>query len=76
MSEPILHIRFCDVGGLPVTLSVEEAAGVVGISRGLAYQLARSGRLPGTVRLGSRYRVGTAALLRAFGIEQERADED
>lgn len=45
------------------TLSVEEAAQLLGIGRSLAYDLARSGELPGVVRLGQkRLRVSRAAL--------------
>jgi excisionase family DNA binding protein len=36
------------------TLTVEEAAGLLGISRNLAYSLAREGKLPGALRLGGR----------------------
>jgi excisionase family DNA binding protein len=37
-----------------VTVSVEEAGQILGISRGLAYELARQGRLP-VIRLGRRF---------------------
>ena len=37
-----------------VTVSVEEAGHILGISRGLAYELARQGKLP-VIRLGRRY---------------------
>lgn len=37
----------------PATMTIEEAAGFLGISRWLAYELARTGELP-TVRLGKR----------------------
>ena len=49
------------------TLTVEEAARVLGIGRGLAYELAREGRIP-VVRLGRRVlvpRSGLEAMLRA-----------
>jgi excisionase family DNA binding protein len=46
-----------------LTVSVEEAAKALGISRGLAYDLARTGRLP-VLRLGHRYVVPTSALRR------------
>ena len=36
------------------TCSVEEAATILGIGRRLAYEMARDGRLPGTIRLGKR----------------------
>ncbi|MGA3220088.1 MAG: helix-turn-helix domain-containing protein [Acidimicrobiales bacterium] len=47
-------------GGLVV--GVTEAAELLGISRGLAYELARSGQLP-SLRLGRRLVVPRAALL-------------
>ncbi len=43
------------------TFTVEEAGQALGISRGLAYELAATGRLP-TVRLGRRLVVPCAAL--------------
>ncbi len=51
-----------------LTLTVEETARRLGISRGYAYELARTGRLPGVVRLGRVYRVSAPALNRALGI--------
>lgn len=47
--------------GLPLTISVEEAAVILGISRRSAYRAAASGDLP-AVRLGRRVRVPSAAL--------------
>lgn len=44
-----------------LTLSVEEAARALGIGRGLAYEMARTGRLP-VVRLGRRMVVPRARL--------------
>lgn len=45
------------------TLSVPEAAKVLGISRGLAYEMARVGKLP-TIRFGKRLVVPRRALER------------
>jgi excisionase family DNA binding protein len=45
------------------TLTVEEAARTLGISRTLAYEAARSGELP-TVRIGKRLLVPKIALAR------------
>ena len=39
---------------LTEVMKVEDAGRLLGISRGLAYQLAREGKLPGVRRLGSR----------------------
>jgi excisionase family DNA binding protein len=44
------------------TLSVEDAGRVLGVGRGLAYRLARSGKLP-TVRVGRLLRVPLPKLL-------------
>ena len=46
---------------LPLTISVEEAAALLGISRRSAYRAAANGELP-AVRLGRRLRVPSAAL--------------
>lgn len=37
-----------------LTYSVAEAAAMLGISRNLAYELARRGELPGTIKLGQK----------------------
>lgn len=44
-----------------LTISVEEAAQLLGIGRGTAYELARNGQLP-TLKLGRRLLVPKAAL--------------
>jgi len=49
------------------TLTVEQAAKVLGISRTGAYQLAARGELPGVIRLGKRLLVPKAALERLLG---------
>jgi excisionase family DNA binding protein len=46
-----------------LTLTVEEAAHLIGISRGLAYEMARCGKLP-VVRFGRRLLVSRGALER------------
>ena len=43
-----------------LVLTVEEAAGLLRISRGLAYEMVRSGRLP-SIRLGRRLLVPRSA---------------
>jgi excisionase family DNA binding protein len=48
------------------TLTVEEAGRLLGVSRGLAYEAARSGDLP-TVRLGRRLLVPRARLYALLG---------
>jgi len=49
---------------LPALLPVARAADVLGISRSTAYELARTGQLPGVANLGPRYVVRTAVLYR------------
>jgi excisionase family DNA binding protein len=50
----------------PLVISVEEAARMLSISRGLAYEAARRGELP-TIRLGRRLLVPRRALLELCG---------
>lgn len=53
------------------TLSVEEAAHVLGISRNHAYELIKRGEWPTKVlRLGRRFRVPTVPLRRYLEIEE------
>jgi excisionase family DNA binding protein len=47
----------------PLTMTVDEAAAELGISRGTAYECARTGQIP-TIRLGRRLLVPREALLR------------
>ena len=62
---------------LPAALTVEEAAAVLRIGRGAAYELARVWRATGgreglpVVSLGRTLRVPRAALLRLLGVEDE-----
>jgi len=57
-SDPLAHVRHRP------TISVREAADVLGISRETAYRWAREGNLPGGLRLGpNAVRVRTADLL-------------
>jgi excisionase family DNA binding protein len=58
----------------PLTLTVEQAAQLLGISRGLAYQAARDGDLP-TIRLGRRLLVPRHALERMLGVEGLRDND-
>jgi excisionase family DNA binding protein len=52
-----------------LTLTVGEAARLLGISRGLAYEMARCGKLP-VIRLGRRLLVSKAGLERMLNQEQ------
>lgn len=46
-----------------LTISVAEAAAMLGISRNLGYSLARRGKLPGVLKLGSKRMVVSAAAI-------------
>jgi excisionase family DNA binding protein len=54
---------------LGATCSVEQAAAVLGVGRGLAYELARRGELPGLLKLSRRLRVSVPALKRALQVD-------
>lgn len=56
----------------PLTISVEDAARLLGISRGLCYEAARRGELPGVIRLGRRILVSRARLLEFIGTPEMR----
>lgn len=64
--QPSPPLSLCDLNG--ETCSVEQAARVLSIGRGLAYELARSGELPGVLRLGHKFRVSVPALRAALGV--------
>jgi excisionase family DNA binding protein len=55
----------------PLTMTVEQAAKLLGVGRGTAYEAARRGELP-TVKLGRRLLVPRAALMRMLGEDAER----
>ena len=46
-----------------LTVSVKEAAIMLGISKNLAYSLARCGKLPGVIHLGSKRMVVSRAVI-------------
>lgn len=46
-----------------LTLSVEEAAAMLGISRNLGYKLARQGKLPGAISIGDKRLVVSKAAI-------------
>lgn len=55
---------------LPPTISVEEAARLLGIGRSAAYRAAATGQLV-TIRVGRRVIVPTAPLLKMLGLSFE-----
>lgn len=58
-----------------LTLTVEEAAGLLGVGRTLAFELARRGEIP-TIRLGRRLVVPRAALERLLDSTSDRPIRD
>jgi excisionase family DNA binding protein len=54
----------------PLTLTVEEAGRLLGISRGAAYRAAACGQIP-TIRLGRRLLVPTARLHQLLGLTHD-----
>lgn len=58
-----------DVQGRP-TLTVPEAASLLGVGRGVGYAGVKSGEIP-SVRIGGRVLVPTAPLLKLLGIDAE-----
>lgn len=63
-----------DLEKMPVLLTVEQAAAILGISRQHAYDLIRSGEFPSrVVRVGRAHRVPKLPLLRAVGLAGEAA---
>lgn len=55
-----------DTGSLPPTLTIEECASVLRLSRGSAYEAARTGQIP-VIRIGRRLLVPRAKLLQMLG---------
>jgi len=62
-------ISLDDLRSLPPTVGVEAAARVLGCGRTLAYELIQRGEFPCRVlRLGRRYLIPTAELLKTIGL--------
>ena len=60
---------------LPVSFDLMVAARAFGIGRTLAYDMAKRGRFPVRVlRVGNRYRVTRADLLRALGVVDQNEE--
>lgn len=55
-----------DIPVPPATLTIEECAAVLRLSRGSTYEAARTGQIP-TIRIGRRLLVPRAKLLRMLG---------
>ncbi|MCX5376783.1 DNA-binding protein [Streptomyces sp. NBC_00091] len=64
-------LSFAEAFDLPLTMDLRTAARAFGVCPGTAYKQIRLGRFPCPVlRLGHRYRIPTAWVLRALGIEE------
>ena len=70
--EPAGSSRHLSFDDLPPTLSVEQAAELVGVGRNTAYRAAHRGDIP-AFRVGRQLRIPTAGLLRLLAIEQPPA---
>ena len=55
----------------PLVMTVEQAARLLGISRGLAYQGVRDGSIP-SISIGRRRLIPTARLLELVGVPEMR----
>jgi predicted DNA-binding transcriptional regulator AlpA len=65
-----------DLDDLPPTINIETAATILGCGRSLAYDLARRGEFPcRVIRLGRRYVIPTADLLRVVGVSAHNTTE-
>ncbi|KPI02325.1 hypothetical protein OK074_5326 [Actinobacteria bacterium OK074] len=64
-------LSFAEAFDLPLAVDLRTAARAFGMCPATAYKLIRLGRFPCTVlRVGRRYRIPTADMLRALGIEE------
>lgn len=59
-----------ELSELPATISVVQAAELLGVSRSAAYRAAAAGQLP-VLRLGRRIHIPTAPLLAMLGVSPE-----
>lgn len=55
------------------TVTVEQASAMLGIGRGLAYELAKRGELPGVLKLGGRYVVSRQRLEQTLAGDESAA---
>ncbi|GAB1820445.1 helix-turn-helix domain-containing protein [Herbidospora sp. RD11066] len=70
-------MTFTEIFDLPLAVDLPTAARALGICRGTAYRLIHSGAFPCVViRVGRHYRVPTACLITALGIDQIPVDAD
>lgn len=60
---------------MPPTITVDEAADIVGISRAAAYRAVHKGQIP-ALRIGRRLLVPSASLLEMLGLDVIESDGD
>lgn len=67
-------MKYAEVPDLPTVVDIVTAARALGLSRSHAYELAKRGDFPcRVIRVGTRYRVPTASLLRLIEVEDVAA---
>ena len=59
---------YCSLDDLPLSLTVEDLAGVLGVGRNTAYELVRSNQII-SFTVGRQIRIAKTALLSYMGIE-------
>ncbi|MFF8442792.1 helix-turn-helix domain-containing protein [Streptomyces californicus] len=68
--SPARTLTFAEAFDLPLSVDLRTAARAFAICPATAYRLIRLGRFPCQVmRLGHQYRIPTASLMRALGVE-------
>ncbi len=76
MADLIKGMSAEELQALPVSIGIVTAGRAFSIGRTKAHELARRGDFPCPVlRLGNRYRVTRADLLRALGVDPANADD-
>ncbi|GFE15722.1 hypothetical protein Sgleb_37690 [Streptomyces glebosus] len=70
MSHPDRALTFAEAFDLPLSVDLRTAARAFAVCPATAYRLIHLGRFPcPVVRLGHQYRIPTASLMQALGIE-------
>ncbi|URM97347.1 helix-turn-helix domain-containing protein [Actinomadura madurae] len=68
-------MKYTEVAELPTVVDIVTAARALGLSRSHAYELAKRDAFPcRVIRVGTRYRVPTACLLRLIEVEEVSPD--
>ncbi|MFF1518024.1 helix-turn-helix domain-containing protein [Streptomyces sp. NPDC058305] len=68
--DPARTLSFAEAFDLPLSVDLTTAARALAVCPATAYRLIHAGRFPCQVlRLGRQYRIPTASLMRALGVE-------